>query len=70
VELVRRTDGGVAGRTIAYRDLKGNAYETPISQIAHLVNHATHHRGQLSGFLRAMGRAPPALDLIAYYRSM
>jgi uncharacterized damage-inducible protein DinB len=55
----------------AYKDLKGNAYETPLWQIAlHLVNHATHHRGQVSGFLRAMGHVPPPLDLMAYYREL
>jgi uncharacterized damage-inducible protein DinB len=32
-----------------------------------MVNHGTHHRGQVSGFLRAMGLAPP-LDLVFYYR--
>lgn len=56
---------------IAYNDLKGNPYQTPIWQIVlHVVNHATHHRGQVSGFLRAMGRKPPTLDLIAYYRTI
>lgn len=56
---------------VSYKDLKGNAYETPLWQILlHVVNHGTHHRGQVSGFLRAMGHAPPALDLIAYYRSL
>lgn len=62
------TEGGIAAN-IAYKDLKGNAYETPAWQIIlHVVNHATHHRGQASGFLRAMGHVPPPLDLIAYYR--
>lgn len=59
------------GARLAYKDLKGNAYETPAWQIVlHIVNHATHHRGQVSGFLRAMGHTPPPLDLIAYYRSL
>lgn len=56
---------------VAYKDLKGNPYETPLWQIVlHVVNHGTHHRGQASGFLRSMGHKPPALDLIAYYRSL
>jgi len=56
---------------LQYTDLKGNAYETPIWQIVlHVVNHATHHRGQVSGFLRAMGHTPPVLDLTAYYRGL
>ena len=64
------TDADVA-RPIAYRDMKGNPYTQPLWQILlHLVNHGTHHRGQVSGFLRAMGKTPPALDLIAYYRTL
>ena len=56
---------------IAYKDLKGNSYTTPLWQIVlHVVNHATHHRGQASGFLRTMGRVPPPLDLIFYYRQL
>jgi uncharacterized damage-inducible protein DinB len=56
---------------ISYKDTKGNPYVSPLWQILlHLVNHGTHHRGQVSGFLRAMGHTPQALDLIAYYRSL
>jgi uncharacterized damage-inducible protein DinB len=58
-------------KKISYKDLKGNPYESPLWQILlHVVNHATHHRGQVSGFLRAMGHTPPPLDLIAYYRTL
>jgi uncharacterized damage-inducible protein DinB len=64
------TDQDVVAK-ISYRDLKGNAYQQPLWQILlHVVNHATHHRGQVSGFLRAMGHTPPQLDLIAFYRSL
>ncbi|MDX1978836.1 MAG: DinB family protein [Bryobacteraceae bacterium] len=57
------------GQVISYKDLKGNAYQSPLWQIVlHVVNHATHHRGQASGMIRAMGHTPPPLDLIAYYR--
>jgi uncharacterized damage-inducible protein DinB len=56
---------------ISYQDTKGNSYSSPLWQIVlHVVNHGTHHRGQVSGFLRAMGRVPPPLDLIAYYREL
>jgi uncharacterized damage-inducible protein DinB len=58
-----------AGGTIAYKDTKGNAYSQPLWQIIlHVVNHGTHHRGQVSGFLRALGQTPPPLDLAAYFR--
>ena len=56
---------------ISYKDLKGNPWISPIWQIVlHVVNHGTHHRGQVAGFLRSMGHAPPPLDLIAYYRTL
>jgi uncharacterized damage-inducible protein DinB len=58
-------------RKILYHDTRGNPYVQPAWQIIlHLVNHGTHHRGQISGFLRAMGHTPPPLDMIAYYRTL
>jgi uncharacterized damage-inducible protein DinB len=75
-ELLDRWKNWAAGITntsavISYRDMKGNAYESKVWQIVlHLVNHATHHRGQAAGFLRTMGRTPPVLDLIAYHRQL
>jgi len=54
---------------ITYIDLKGNQWTQPLWQLLlHMVNHGTHHRGQVSGFLRAMGRTPPPIDLVYYYR--
>lgn len=54
---------------IAYKDMKGNPYETPLWQIVmHVVNHATLHRGQVMAMFRQLGAAPPSTDLIFYYR--
>ena len=56
---------------IPYRLTNGSGDQQPAWQIVmHLVNHGTHHRGAVSGFLRAMGHPPPKLDLIIYYRSL
>jgi uncharacterized damage-inducible protein DinB len=56
---------------IAYLDLSGNPYQSPPWEIIlHVVNHGTHHRGQVSGFLRALGHTPPPLDLIRFYRGL
>jgi uncharacterized damage-inducible protein DinB len=53
----------------AYVDNKGRHWTQPVWQLVlHVVNHGTHHRGQVSGFLRSLGHTPPALDLHHYYR--
>lgn len=62
------TDEQVQGQ-IAYSDLKGRPWKQPLWQlILHVVNHDTHHRGQVSGFLRSLGHTPPPIDLVYYYR--
>jgi uncharacterized damage-inducible protein DinB len=74
--LYRQWDEWLAGlnddavRTdFTYQDMRGNVWTEPIWKLVmHVVNHGTHHRGQVSGFLRAMGRVPPVLDLVAFYR--
>ena len=54
---------------VSYTDMSGNAWRQPVGQLVlHMVNHGTHHRGQVAGFLRTMGHAPPKLDLVHYYR--
>jgi uncharacterized damage-inducible protein DinB len=58
-----------AAAPLHYCDLAGNPYTQPVWQLVlHVVNHATHHRGQAAGFLRAMGHKPPKLDLVYFYR--
>jgi uncharacterized damage-inducible protein DinB len=64
------TDGDVAA-PIAFADRRGNRFTKPVWQIVlHVVNQGTHHRGQVSGFLRAMGHTPPPLDLMEYYMTL
>ena len=52
-----------------YTDQRGHSWTQPVWQVVlHVVNHGTHHRGQVSGFLRILGHTPPVLDLHLYYR--
>jgi uncharacterized damage-inducible protein DinB len=58
-----------AAAVIMYRDLKGQEWTQPLWQLLfHIVNHGTHHRGQVSGFLRAMNYTPPPLDFVLFHR--
>ena len=66
--LAEMTDDSVRA-DLTYQDMRGNTWSQPVWKLVfHVVNHATHHRGQAAGFLRTMGRTPPALDLVAFYR--
>ena len=57
-------------REIAYKSMAGVPNQSPLWQIVlHVVNHGTHHRGQISNMLRQVGQKPVNLDLIAYYRA-
>jgi uncharacterized damage-inducible protein DinB len=54
---------------LSYTDMRGKPWREPLGQLVlHVVNHGTHHRGQVAGFLRTMGHVPPKLDLTVYYR--
>ena len=60
-----------SSESASYCDLQGHPHTTPLWQIVlHVVNHATHHRGQAAAMMRAMGHVPPPLDLIRYYREL
>jgi uncharacterized damage-inducible protein DinB len=52
---------------VSFKSIKGDAFAAPTWAIVmHVVNHGTHHRGLVSGLLRAMGHTPPVLDLLAF----
>lgn len=57
--------------TLEYRTIKGDPRRNAIwALILHVVNHGTHHRGQVSGFIRALGKTPPSLDSVNYAREL
>lgn len=54
-------------RDLSYRNLKGEPFTLPlISQMQHVVNHSTLHRGQVIGMIRQLGVKPPAVDMLYY----
>ena len=69
VEWVRGISEEEAMEPVSYHDMRGVAWTQPLWQLVlHVVNHGTHHRGQVAGFLRSLGHTPPKLDLVFYYR--
>jgi uncharacterized damage-inducible protein DinB len=51
--------------TLDYTSTKGVAMRLPFAAtLAHVFNHGTHHRGQMTAALTAMGHACPELDLV------
>lgn len=67
--LVAQDEDGLR-RVISYRLMSGREGASPLWQmVAHVVNHATYHRGQVTTMLRQIGAAPPpATDMIAFFR--
>lgn len=59
-------------RIIPYRLMSGKEGASPLWQmVAHVVNHATYHRGQVTTMLRQLGAAPAqSTDMITYFREL
>lgn len=70
--LANRTDADFT-ELIAYRNTKGEAYETALRDIlAHLINHDTYHRGQIVEELKIRKLIPtmPVTDYIVFVREV
>lgn len=56
--------------TLDYTTTRGDAMSLPFAAtLAHVFNHGTHHRGQITAALTALGHACPELDFVYYLRS-
>ena len=63
--FVRTLDDTCLGGTLEYRTTRGTAASLPFAlALTHVFNHGTHHRGQISAALTALGRACPEMDLV------
>lgn len=65
-------NGGASGlaKVIDYRLMSGKEGASPLWQmVAHVVNHATYHRGQVTTMLRQLGATPAqSTDMITFFR--
>lgn len=58
------SDERLLGR-LDYHRLDGTPVSLPFAAtLAHVFNHGTHHRGQVSAALTVLGRPAPVLDLV------
>jgi uncharacterized damage-inducible protein DinB len=53
--------------TLDYVTMRGQAASLPFAAtLAHVFNHGTHHRGQITAALTHLGHAGPELDLVYF----
>ena len=63
--LIESFDDERFASTLDYTTTKGVAQSLPFaSTLGHVFNHATHHRGQISAAITAMGYACPEIDMV------
>ena len=56
--------------TLNYTTMRGTAASLPFAAtLAHVFNHGTHHRGQVTAALTALGQPCPELDLVYYLQN-
>ena len=64
--LAERDDTGML-TAVAYRNMAGEPHRRTLADIVlHLVNHGTHHRGQMTAELTRLGHSAPAIDYIYF----
>ena len=57
-------------RTLDYTTMRGQAASLPfMDTLAHVFNHGTHHRGQITAALTALGQPCPELDLVYFLQT-
>ena len=50
---------------LRYTTMRGNSVSLPFATtLAHVFNHGTHHRGQITAAVTALGQPCPVLDLV------
>jgi uncharacterized damage-inducible protein DinB len=66
-EIVSKTDA--FENRVEYTNSEGKVFTNEVKDILfHIINHSTHHRGQMMSAFRDAGRTPEPLDYIFYKR--
>jgi len=69
IEFTRNLTDAEVTADLTYHSVAGDAYTMPRDLIlAHMFNHQTHHRGQLSNMLIEAGLGPLEIDLVFFAR--
>ena len=56
--------------SLDYTTMRGTAASLPFAAtLTHVFNHGTHHRGQVTAALTALGQPCPELDLVYYLQT-
>lgn len=65
LDFLEHIDTQCFDQDLHYQSSAGQAISPPYAQaLLHVFNHGTHHRGQITAALTAMGYTCPALDII------
>ncbi|HOY16799.1 MAG TPA: DinB family protein [Haliscomenobacter sp.] len=66
LEIIERFD---LSQSITYRNTQGEVYSNTIQDLLfHVINHTTHHRGQIISDFRQAGIEPLKTDYVFYVR--
>ncbi|WAC15231.1 DinB family protein [Dyadobacter pollutisoli] len=70
LKYVQTLDPDEFNNWVAYNNLAGQPQEnTTQDLLAHVVNHATYHRGQVARRIRELGFTPPTTDYVLFARN-
>jgi uncharacterized damage-inducible protein DinB len=70
VGFVANLDAARFEGSLSYTTTRGTPMTLPFAAtLGHVFNHGTHHRGQISAALTALGQPAPELDLVGMLQS-